>query len=275
MPLVRKAWSKRELLTVFRLYLQTPFGRLHRLNPEIIKLAELIGRTPGAVAMKACNFASIDPDQKSRHIRALGNTSRADRELWEAFLKDAEGIAEKAEAAYIATVCGEEKESLRQSGSMPGEISASYCKGHVSEESNAPGGPTEVDMLVRSRRVQSFFRTAVLASYDNHCALTDLAIPEMLNASHIIPWSVDIKRRADPRNGICLNTFHDRAFDRGLITFDDDLRVIVSSSIGDFEECDIQRNELVGIQGRRLRQPTRFRPESAALEYHRNHIYRP
>jgi hypothetical protein len=74
------------LLIAFRLYCRTQFGRLHYRNPAIIELAPLLARTPSAVAMKACNFASLDPVQRARHIAALGNVSRADRALWEELL---------------------------------------------------------------------------------------------------------------------------------------------------------------------------------------------
>jgi putative restriction endonuclease len=102
-----------------------------------------------------------------------------------------------------------------------------------------------------------------------------LDIPELLNAAHIIPWRTDEKHRADPRNGICLNVFHDRAFDRGLISFDDKLRVIVSSTVSRSTECPFHRELLLGLSGCPLRLPQRFQPEPAALEYHRKHIYLP
>lgn len=277
MPTERRSWSQDELLIVFRLYCRTPFGRLHQRNPEIIELAELIGRTPGAVAMKACNFASLDPQQQARKIKALGNVSRADRELWEAFLDDSEGVAHEAETAY-ASITGNEVEdylpeldsAVRASGMKP-----QAQKPALGDEPTMPVGDTEKDALIKSRRVQSFFRAAVLTSYNNRCALTGLAIPELLNASHIIPWSADEKRRADPRNGICLNALHDRAFDRGLISFDENLRVIVSSVINNTEDCSLQRGQFVRISGCPLRLPERFQPEKAALDYHRTHIYRP
>lgn len=277
MPAERRIWSQEELLVVFRLYCRTHFGRLHQLNPEIIELAGLIGRTPGAVAMKACNFASLDPDQQSRGIRALGNVSRADRELWGAFSDDSEFMAQKAEAAYAALVGQETEEyvpGLWATGRRSGRKQPSKPGVRV-DELSVPLGATEKESLVRTRRVQSFFRAAVLISYDNRCAITGLAVPELLNASHIIPWSVDEKRRADPRNGICLNPLHDRAFDRGLISFDENLRVIVSSNIAKCEECEIHRQQLVEICGRPLRMPERFQPERAAVEFHRKHIYRP
>ena len=75
-----KGWSRDELLLAFRLYCRTPFGRLHYRNPEIVELAKLIGRTAGSAAMKACNFASLDPAQQARGIRGLKGASQADRD---------------------------------------------------------------------------------------------------------------------------------------------------------------------------------------------------
>ena len=57
----RPGWTRDPLLIALRLYMRTPFGRLHGRNPEIIHLATKIDRTPSALAMKACNFASLDP----------------------------------------------------------------------------------------------------------------------------------------------------------------------------------------------------------------------
>src|SRR6266446_2554242 len=104
-------WSQDGLLAAFRLYCRTPFGRLHRLNPEIIELAALLGRTPSAVAMKACNFASLDPAQKARKVKALANVSQADRKLWESFHANPETIAAEAEAAY-ARLTGREAQQI-------------------------------------------------------------------------------------------------------------------------------------------------------------------
>ena len=54
-------WSRDQLLIAFNLYCQMPFGKMHSRNPEIIKCAEIIGRTPSALAMKLVNIASLDP----------------------------------------------------------------------------------------------------------------------------------------------------------------------------------------------------------------------
>ena len=136
-----------------------------------------------------------------------------------------------------------------------------------------PEGPTEITRTVRARCVQSFFRAAVLASYNYRCALSDIALPELLNASHIIPWKVDMARRADPRNGIALNALYDRAFDRGLITFDESFRVVLSYRVRSDDPPLLHRMALLDLEGQKLRLPDRFAPDLAAMQYHREHIF--
>lgn len=249
----RVLWTRQQRLVAFRLYCRTPFGRLHRGNPEIIELARFIGRTPSAVAMKAVNFASLDPVHQARDIAGLGNASDDDAELWAQFHANPEAIAAEAEAAY-AQLAGRDAPPLET-------------------ELDLPDGPTEVMRTVRTRRVQSFFRAAVLTTYDGRCALTGIAAPDLLVASHIIPWKDSVERRADPRNGICLNALFDRAFDRGFITFDDDFRVRVSPRLGEgLAEAQLDCS-LAGLSGTKLTLPNRFPPDLDAIRYHRQHIY--
>lgn len=252
-------WTPEQHLVALRLYCRTPFGRLHRLNPEIIDLARRLGRTPSAVGMKACNFASLDPEQRARGIAALGNVSSADRELWARFEADPEAVAAEMEQAW---------EAVKGEAEGGGEVTPEEA------ETIAPGAATEREQVVRVRRVQQFFRSAVLVSYEGRCALSDIAVPELLTASHIIPWARDVKRRADPRNGLCLNALYDRAFDRGLITFDERLRVVVSPALRGDEAPALQREALIALEGRELRGPVRFAPDREALAWHREKMFR-
>src|SRR5689334_1185356 len=96
----RIGWTRDQQLIALRLYMRTPFGRLHGRNPEIISLARHINRTPGALAMKACNFASLDPDFRRTNRRGLSGASDADRALWAEFAGDSERIASEAEDAF-------------------------------------------------------------------------------------------------------------------------------------------------------------------------------
>lgn len=94
-------------------------------------------------------------------------------------------------------------------------------------------------------------------------------MPELLIASHIIPWGEDTARRADPSNGICLNTLHDKAFDRHLITFDEDYRVVVSKVLKSKESPDFQSHNFAQMEGHVLQLPHRFLPDQVALSRHR------
>ncbi len=256
MPAQRKPWTRDELLVAFNLYCRTAFGRLHQRNPDIVALARKLHRTPGSVAMKLCNFASLDPIHRARNISGLRNASASDMSIFEEFESNWEALAAESEAA------------LHRLGLRPGV--------HDEEDSERflPGtGATEAVRTIRARRVQSLFRATVLASYDYACAVSGINVPGLLQASHIIPWSESEGRRLDPRNGIALSALHDRAFDRGLITFDEDLRIVVSGRLRVGNPSEIHRTALLQIEGKRLRLPTRYAPDPAALAYHRTHIF--
>jgi predicted restriction endonuclease len=95
----------------------------------------------------------------------------------------------------------------------------------------------------------------------------------LLNASHIIPWSVDKIRRADPRNGLSLCVLHDRAFDRGLISIDDNFRIILSGKVKIAGAPKLHRVGLLEIEGKKIRLPDKFRPDQKAFTYHREKIF--
>ena len=253
--MVRRAWTRDELLVAFNLYCKIPFGRIHKENPEIIKLASYIGRTPSSVAMKLVNFASLDPIQKQRNIKGLSNASRADRLIFEEFARNWNKTALESEIKIDQFKSSDHKLNNR------------------AKDIKTPKGHTETSRLVKVRKVQNFFRTSVLISYFFKCAMCDLAVSELLNASHIIPWKDDEKRRADPTNGISLCTLHDRAFDRGLVSIDDDLKIIISSSLQIKTENNVHQYAFLCIQGKKLSTPNRFAPDRKALEYHRKRIF--
>jgi len=204
----------------------------------------------------------------------MTNASQADRQLWNDFQNDSEKIAAEAEAAYIAQFAQIEPAVRVTSPSSVIDADAStLTRKPILLGIDGPEGPTELQRLIRVRCVQRFFRNAVLTSYDQRCALTGLAITELLNASHIIPWSVDETRRADPRNGLCLNALHDRAFDRGLFTFDEDLRVMVSPRLMNSLTNARLKCSLDQIEGIELHRPARFLPDPEALHFHRSMVF--
>jgi predicted restriction endonuclease len=254
--MARGPWSRDELLVAFNLYCRTPFGQLHRNNNNIIRLAGLLQRTPSAVAMKLCNFASLDPAHQSRNVAGLKNAARADRDVFREFWEDWTTLAAESEMAR-----------QRLGLALQSDVSA--------EEATVPTleRDTDVERVVRGRRLQALFRSTVMASYDLRCAISGINVPELLQASHIIPWAVDERRRLDPRNGIALSALHDRAFDRGLITLDEDCRVVISGKLRVGNPSEIHWTSLLRIEGQRISLPCKFAPDPEAIDYHRQHVF--
>lgn len=249
-------WTREELILAFNLYCKIPFGKIHIHNPEIIALAKILGRTPSAVSWKLANFASLDPSLKKRNIAGATHGSKADAEIWNEFNGNWERLAYESEI-LLAQRAGQTVEEISEV-----------------EAFDLPKEGKERDAIVKVRVNQSFFRKAVLAAYDFRCCITGLEIPELLNASHIVPWSKDEENRVNPRNGLCLNAILDRSFDRGLLTITPEFIVKVSSSVKRETASSATQDFLLRYDGFEVRKPTRFTPNLEFLEYHNRNIFR-
>ena len=69
--MANRLWTKEEFILTLDLYFRMPFGQIDKRNPDIIKMAELINRTPSSVAMRLCNYANCDPELKARAVKGL------------------------------------------------------------------------------------------------------------------------------------------------------------------------------------------------------------
>lgn len=106
---------------------------------------------------------------------------------------------------------------------------------------------TEAERLVVQRVGQNLFRDGLLDLWEGRCAVTGLAVPALLRASHIKPWAdcESDAERLDVYNGILLAPHLDAAFDRGFITVQDDGAIVVS------ETLDSEARSLLGLDGAR------------------------
>lgn len=249
-------WTRNELIIAFNLYCKTPFGKIHIHNPEIIALAKTLGRTPSAVSWKLANFASLDPSLKDRNIAGASHGSKMDLEVWNEFNGNWEQLAFESER-LLAQKLGKPLEGVSDIQIV-----------------DLPKTGQERDAVIRVRVNQGFFRKAVLAAYSYKCCITGLELPELLNASHIIPWSVDENNRVNPRNGFCLNAIHDRAFDRGIITVTTDFLVKVSVDIKRENASSAVQDLLLKYEGKKINLPERFVPDINFLKYHNEVIFR-
>ena len=244
-------WTKEETIVAFNVYCKIPFKRSSKNHPTVIKYAKIIGRSPSALNMKIGNFGRLDPELKKQGIKGLINGSKLEEEVWNEFNGNWEELAFKSE-----------------------ELIASYQNKEIEQASleRFPIGK-EKEVSIKARVNQSFFRNAILSSYNSKCCITGLSIPELLIASHIKPWSLDSENRTNPHNGLCLNSIHDKAFDRGFITVTPDLKVKVSNYFDIYSKDKLIIDFFLKYHGVDILKPDRFLPKKEFLDYHQKNIF--
>lgn len=264
-----KRWTYAELLIAMNLYCKLPFGQLRHGNPLIIAVADKLGRTPSSLSMKLCNLASLDPNLQARGVKGLTSASKGDRDIWAAFQANWEELGVASEERLRALLGDEMLEETpapnktRHRQSLPLKVPSSI-----------PTGPTEKMLTTKARIGQRFFRQSVLASYNARCCVTGNPVPELLIASHILPWGSHPEQRLNPRNGLCLAQTQDAAFDRGLITFDEDFRLVIGPRLKDYLPNEaLERNFLV-YEGRSIQMPDKFLPDDGFMRIHREKVFR-
>ena len=128
---------------------------------------------------------------------------------------------------------------------------------------------TDVETLVKQRRGQEKLREQLMKYWEGRCAVSEIATPELLVASHIKPWSMcdNATEKLDLYNALLLNTALDRAFDQGFITFDND-GVLKISPIWNWKEANkmgiLESMKLLRLDERHL----------PYLEFHRKNVFR-
>ena len=126
--------------------------------------------------------------------------------------------------------------------------------------------------VIRETKVrigQGAFRKKIMAIYRDTCCVTGLNVPELNRASHIVPWKEGKKSRMDPRNGLCLSGTYDIAFDRYLISLDEDYRIILSPDLREYYTKDVVKMYFHEREGQVIELPTQFKPEQVYLAKHR------
>ena len=251
------------MIVALNLYHKLTFGQLHARQPVILALANRLGRGANSVAMKLCNFASLDPALKLRGIKGLAGASALDRTVWNEFHADLNDAVPASEGALRKLFGAGEDAELEV---IPHE--------GVRVRKGPPRGPTEAMASVKLRRGQEYFRDAVLNNFGGRCGVTELAIRELLVASHILPWGSHVAERLNVRNGLCLSRLHDAAFDLGLISFDDNFRLLLSPRLKvELPQRSVAEN-FGAYEGETLRLPgDSALPELAFLAQHRTSIF--
>lgn len=250
-------WSREETILALDLYCRIPFGKISKLNSDIIELAELLGRTPSSVGLKMHNLAHYDPDLQQRNVTAMAHGSKQDAKIYYEFSLN------WTELAYQASLIKAKMKNL--------DIQEIVNVGDI--KLIPPGEFRE--QMIKTRVGQYFFRISVLNSYNNRCCVTGLSKTELLVASHIKPWKVSDEQteQTNPSNGLCLNSLHDKAFDRGLITITHDFKIWISDAVKSAEMDDCTKKWFMSYNHRQINLPDKFMPGKKFIEYHNDVIF--
>lgn len=243
--MTKNNWSREETIVAFNVYCKIPFKNSSKTHPTVIKYANIIGRSPSALNMKIGNIGRLDPQLKEKGITGLVNGSKLEEIIWNEFHNNWDELAFESEKIIIEF----------QGKNIENEL----------DFKNLPEGKDKL-RLVKSRINQSFFRSSVLSAYNITCCITGIQIPELLIASHIIPWKEN-KERTNPQNGLCLNNLHDKAFDKGLLSINSDYTISISKYLLDYEKKK-ENLYFSCYHNKKISLPDKFFPRQEFLDQH-------
>ncbi len=252
-----KPWTRDELILALNLYLKLPFGKLHSRTPEIIQLARIIERTSGSVAMRLNNFASVDPFHQQRGIGGLPGGKKQVEPIWNEFINNKEELLFESERILA------EKEKISIEDKFSDTLKGTeHLKGEYKIRE------------VKTRINQNVFRQMVMANYDSKCAITGIDIPDLLVASHIIPWSQNENERLNPENGICLSPLYDCAFDKGYIGINEKFEILLSVDLKKKDKEEYHLKYFNSLVGTKIIMPKKYYPKKEFLAFHLDMIFR-
>lgn len=135
----------------------------------------------------------------------------------------------------------------------------------IEKETRSLQGGTR-DTVIKARVNQSVFRERLLGRY-HKCCLCGVSNPDLLTASHIKPWADSSPlEKVDVDNGFLFCPNHDRLFDRGLISFEDSGKILISKELS---PCDRLFTNVA--QEMKIRLTDGNKPY---LSYHREHVFK-
>jgi len=256
--MANKLWTKDELIVAFNLYLKLPFGKMHSRNPEIIHLASVMGRTANSIALRLVNFASVDPYHQNRGVVGMKGGAKQVQPIWDEFFQNREALIFESERILAdkenQTIENKYKELFTDIANLKGETRLREVKTRVN---------------------QSFFRKLIMVSYDYTCCITGIKQPDLLIASHIRPWGIDVENRLNPCNGLALNALHDKAFDNGLITITTDYHIKISSILLKQKQHNEVNEYFARYDNKKINLPQKYNPDVEFLKYHNQERFKP
>ena len=245
-------WTEEQITIVLYEYCRNPFGQFSATKKFVQELGELLNRTPAAIVRKVGNLASFDPQMKARGVGGLEHTGKLDEVVWNKYFGHWNQLAYDAEVLLAKLRNKELEESLQL------------------DLNKLPKG-AERTQEVKRRINQSFFRDTVLSSYDNRCCITGINNDKLLQACHIVSWSMDEANRTNPQNGLCMNYLFHKAYDEYLLGISPDYDIIISDKFFGEKLKDVDSKTLDYVRSfnnRKIIMPKRFLPNRDLLADH-------
>lgn len=149
--MAKRLWTRDELLVTFNLYFKIPFGKMYHGTPEVIRIAQLINRSPNAIAMRPGNFAHHDPYHIARGIKGLSGGARQCQPIWEEYFNNREDIMYESELVLQKYL--NKTDTSKTMVLMPNSLGQ------------------EKDRVTKTRVNQNLFRQIILSSYAQNCAM--------------------------------------------------------------------------------------------------------
>lgn len=168
---------------------------------------------------------------------------------------------------FVNSVCIEEAKHIASTTHDAKHISDNLLNRFKINQSE-----TETERRVKQRIGQDMFRAILLSIYSTKCCVTGLDIPDVLRASHIVAWADCEESRLNPENGLCLSATYDAAFDKHLITFDEDYRMVLSPMLKELYTSEAFNTHFLKLEGRQISMPSRFAPSQKFMEKHRSQL---
>lgn len=214
----RRPWTEDEIVLALALYEITPSSKISGKNPAIMRLAQMLGRSSGSVSFKIANLLALDTS-RTNGPKGFGNCSQLDKKVFDTYWdSNSGGINLKALSKKVLRICSN-NDAVREA---PELLNISFSTQIAGED---------VFRLTKQRKNQSFFRTAVLANCNESCVISHCALPSLLEAAHILPWSEAEESRLSVTNGIALNPLLHRAYDLDLLGITADGKVVFSDAL--------------------------------------------
>lgn len=199
--------------------------------------------------MKVGNIGRLDPKLREKGIVGLSHGSKIEQMVWDEFYANPEQLAYESEC-LIAEYAND---SIEHTANI--------------DLTNLPEG-TERVAMIKQRVNQSFFRCAVISSYDNKCCISGIRNPLLLEACHIKDWATDCENRTNPENGLCLNNLFHRAYDNFLMAITPDYTIVISDRFIAETDDELLKKYLNSLNGRTINLPSKFHPRKDFLDYH-------